>query len=265
MTEPKTGFAPINGLELYYEVHGEGEPLVMLHGGIGAHEQFGPNLAELARTRQVIVAHMQGHGHTRDIDRPYSYPQFGDDVAALIDHLGLGAVDILGYSLGAGVALRVAIQHPDKVKRLIIVSGTMAMNGSYPEIVAAFPAMVENAAAISAGVAASPLAAMYPQVNWETAFRKTGELESELWDWTDEMDTIKAPVLLIFADADSIRPEHMVAMYQKFGGFQRDAGFDGSLRPASRLAVIAGKTHYNILETPEVSTIAEEFLAEVAA
>ena len=265
MSEPKTGFAPINGLEMYYEIHGSGEPLLMLHGGIGAHEQFGPNLAELARTRQVIVAHMQGHGFTKDIDRPYSYPQFGDDVAALLDHLGFVSVDILGYSLGAGIALRMAIQHPQKVKRLIIVSGTMSMDGSYPEVVAAFPAMVQNAAQISAGVAASPLATMYPDVDWETAFRKTGELESEDWDWTDEIGGITAPALLVFADADSVRGEHMVAMYQKFGGFQRDAGLDGSLRPASRLAIISGKTHYNILETPEVSAIAGKFLAEVSA
>jgi len=272
MTEPRTGFAPVNGLELYYEIHGEGEPLLMLHGGIGAHEQFGANLAELAKTRQVIVAHMQGHGKTRDIvDRPYSYPQFADDTAALVDHLGLGAIDVLGHSLGAGVALRLAIQHPEKVRRLIVVSGTMALDGMYPNTLAAFPAMIENAARIGAGVAQSPLAQMYPDVDWTTAFRKMGELESDHWDWTDEIDGIKVPVLLIFADADTVRPEHIVAFYQKFGGFLSDAGLDAnnmpdaSFRPVSRLAIIAGRTHYNLMETLEVSAIVEKFLTEVPA
>lgn len=266
MSEPQTGFAPINGLEMYYEIHGRGEPLLMLHGGIGATEHFGPNIAELAKTRQVIVAHMQGHGFTRDIDRPYSYMQLGDDVAALIDHLGLGSVDLLGYSMGANVAQRTAIQHPEKIRRLILVSGSMAHDGSYPEVIAAFPAMVENAAQIGANVAAnSPLAGMYPDVDWETAFRKMGEMQREPWDWSGEIDAITAPVQLIFADADSVRGEHMVAMYQKFGGFQRDAGLDGSLRATSRLAIIPGRTHYNILETTEASEIVGKFLAEVVA
>ena len=264
MTNPKTGFAPINGLELYYEIHGSGEPLLMLHGGIGASEQFGPNVVELAKTRQVIIAHMQGHGFTKDIDRPYDYAQFADDAAALLDYLKVGALDVLGYSLGAGVAQRLAIQHPDKVRKLVLVSGTMAYDGSYPEIVAAFPAMIANAAQIGAGVSQSPLAAMYPDVNWETAFRKTGELESAHWDWSDEMGTIKVPALLVFADADSVKPDHIVAMYQKFGGFQRDGGMDGSMRSPSRLAILPGTLHYNILETTAVAGAVEGFLANVS-
>lgn len=260
-----TGFAPINGLNLYYEIHGTGEPLVMLHGGIGASEQLGPNVAALAKTRQVIIAHMQGHGFTRDVDRPYNYSAFANDVVGLLDHLAIKRADVLGYSLGAGIALRLAIQHPHRIGRLIMVSGTMAMTGQYPEVVAAFPAMVKNAAAIGKSVAQSPLATTYPDVNWEVAFRKTGALESEMWDWSAELDGIKTPALLIFADADSIRPAHMVEMYQKFGGGQRDAGLDGAARSASRLAILPGRTHYTMMETTEIADLVEAFLSAVNA
>jgi pimeloyl-ACP methyl ester carboxylesterase len=204
MIAPKSGFAPVNGLSLYFEIHGSGEPLVMLHGGIGATEMLGPNLEELARTRQVIVPHMQGHGFTKDIDRPYDYPQFADDLAALLDHLRIARADVMGYSLGAGIAIRLTIQHPDKVRKLISVSGTLTMAGQYPEVVAAFPEMVKNAAEIGAGVAASPMAGMYPDINWETAFRKMGEMASGTWNWTEEVASIEVPVLLVFADADSV-------------------------------------------------------------
>lgn len=260
-TIPQTGFAPANGLELYYEIHGAGEPLLMLHGGIGATEQLGPNVAELARTRQVIVAHMQGHGFTRDIDRPYSLTQFADDVSALLDHLKITKADALGYSMGADVALRLAIQRPEKVGRLILVSGSMAMTGQYPDVAAAFPAMVANAAQIAAGVAASSLATMYPDVNWETAFRKSGIMASEPWDWSEEVGAITAPALLVFADADSIMPDHIMAMWGKFGGGQGAAGFDGSRRPVSRLAILPGRTHYDVMETTDVGAMTEAFLA----
>lgn len=260
MTGFQKGFAPINGLDLYYEIHGSGEPLVMLHGGIGASEMLGPNLEALARTRQVIVPHMQGHGLTRDIDRPYAYPQFADDLAALLDHLAIGRVDVMGYSLGAGVAIRLAIQHPDKVRKLIPVSGILAITGQYPEIVAAFAEMVTNAAEIGAGVAASPMAEMYPDIDWTTAFRKMGEMASTAWDWTEEVAAIQAPVLLIFADADSMTGEHIVSMYRAFGGFAQDAGFDGALRPSAQLAILPGRTHYTIMETEEVAGLVERFL-----
>lgn len=263
MTLSQKGFAPINGLDLYYEVHGSGEPLVMLHGGIGATEMLGPNLELLAKTRQVIVPHMQGHGLTKDIDRPYDYVQFADDLAALLDFLEIENADVLGYSLGAGVTIRIAIQHPEKVRSLIPVSGTLAMTGQYPEIVAAFPEMVTNAAEIGAGLASSPTAEMYPDIHWTTAFRKMGELESEMWDWTEEAKSITAPVLLIFADADSMTGEHIVSMYRAFGGFQRDASFDSSLRASAQLAILPGRTHYDIMEAGEVADLVETFLKQL--
>ncbi|UYN99518.1 MAG: alpha/beta hydrolase [Devosia sp.] len=259
---PKTGFAPVNGLDLYYEIHGSGEPLLVLHGGIGATEQFGPNIALWAQDRQVIVAHMQGHGFTRDIDRAYGYEQFADDVAGLLDHLKLPAADILGYSMGAGVATRLAIQHPEKVTRLVLVSGNMDNAGQYPEVRGTFPAMVDNAAQIGAGMAASPLASFYPDIDWETAFRKMGELQSQHHDWSADFAGITVPTLLLFADADCVTAEQIVAMYRALGGFARDAGLDGSLRPLAQLAVVPGRTHYNILETTQAGEVAARFLAQ---
>ncbi len=260
-TQIKQGHAPVNGLEMYYEIHGAGEPLLILHGGIGATEQFGPNLELWAKSHQVIVAHMQGHGFTRDIDRPYSYVQFADDTAALLDHLGIAQADVLGYSLGGGIAIRLAIQHPAKVRKLISIGASIARDQQYSEVIDAFPAMVANAEQMGAGMSQSPLAATYPDVNWVTAFRKMGELESVERDWSAEFAGLKTPTLLMFADADCYRPEHIVAMYQALGGFLRDASYDGSLRPEAQLAIVPGRTHYNILETTVAGEIVERYLA----
>jgi pimeloyl-ACP methyl ester carboxylesterase len=259
----KTGFAPINGLQMYYEIRGEGAPLLMLHGGIGASEQFGLNLAELAKTRQVIITHLQGHGFTRDIDRPYDFMQMSDDVAALLDHLKIGKTDVLGYSLGGGVTQQLALRHPEKIRALVLVCATAARDGSYPEVVAAFKGMAQAAPQIAMGVRQSPMGAMYPDVDWENAFKKTGALTSAAYDWSTELEQIKVPVLLIYADADSVMPDHMVKLYQAFGGFKRDASFDGSLRPVSQLAILPGRTHYNIMETTDVARLAEAFLAKL--
>jgi pimeloyl-ACP methyl ester carboxylesterase len=256
----RKGTAPVNGLEMHYEVHGEGRPLVMLHGGVVATESLGPNVAELAKSRRVIVAHMQAHGHTRDIDRPITYEGMADDVAALIGYLELGKTDLLGYSMGGGVALQIAIRHPLLVNRLVVVGIPMRDTGSYPEIVAAFAAMPENAAAIAQNIKRSPLAQTYPDADWETAFRKVGQMVAAGYDWSADVGKITAQTLLVYADADAIKPEHMVEFWKALGGGQRDAGLDGSLRPANRLAIVPGTTHYDIMSTTAVARIAQRFL-----
>src|SRR3981081_3224889 len=121
-TTVKTGYAPVNGINLYYEIHGSGEPLILLHGGLGATEMFGEAVPLLAKSRRVIAVDLQAHGRTADIDRPMSFEAMADDIAALIKHLGIEKADVMGYSLGGGVALRVAVQHPDAVKKLMLVS-----------------------------------------------------------------------------------------------------------------------------------------------
>ena len=258
----KSGLAPVNGLQMYYEIHGDGEPLILLHGGVEASEAFGPNLPALAKSRQVIAVHLQGHGHTKDIDRPLRFESMADDVAALIAYLKLGSVDLLGYSLGGGVALQTAIRHPASVKRLIVISAAMAQEGSYPEVNAAFDQMGGHAAQIAQNIKGSPLGKLYPEVNWENLLRKIGEMESRPFDWSAQVKQIKSPTELIFADADSIRPEHIVAFYEALGGGRRDAGLDGSLRSAARLGIVPGATHYNILSTTMVAEMALPFLSQ---
>lgn len=261
MLGTKSGFAPVNGLQMYYEIHGDGEPLVLLHGGVQASEAFGPNLPALAKSRQVIAVHLQGHGHTKDIDRPLRFESMADDVAALIAYLKLGKADLMGYSLGGGVALQTVIRHPASVKRLIVISAAMSQDGSYPEVNAAFDQMSLHAAQIAQNIKGSPLGTLYPEVNWENLLRKIGEMESQNFDWAAQVKQIQSPTELIFADADSIRPEHIVAFYEALGGGRRDAGLDGSLRSATRLGIVPGATHYNILSTTMVAEMVLPFLS----
>ena len=173
-------FADVNGQHIFYSVHGAGKPLILLHGGINP-DSFGSNLAALAKGRQVIAAHLQAHGRTPDTDRPLRCETLGDDVAALIGHLKLGKA-VMGYSLGADVALQTAIRHPDVVDRLVLVSGSMRQDGSYPEVVAAFNQLEANAAMIGGGVKASPLGQAYPDVDWTKLFRKIGDLTKRPFD-----------------------------------------------------------------------------------
>jgi pimeloyl-ACP methyl ester carboxylesterase len=257
----KSGFAQVNGLQMYFEIHGDGEPLILLHGGVAASEVFGPNLLALAKSRQVIVVHLQGHGYTKDIDRPLRFESMADDVGALITYLKLEKADVLGYSLGGGVALQALIRHPASVRRLIVVSAAMAHDGSYPEVNAAFDAMGVHAAQIAQNIKGSPLGKLYPEVNWENLLRKIGQMESQNFDWSAQVKQVKSPIELIFADADSIRPEHIVAFYEALGGGKHDAGLDGSLRPAARLGIVPGATHYNILSTTMVAEMALAFLS----
>lgn len=260
----KSGFAPVNGLRMYYEIHGEGGPLILLHGGVAASEVFGSNLSELAKSRQVIAVHLQGHGKTKDIDRPLRFEFMADDIAALIAYLRLGKADVLGYSMGGGVALQTVIRHPASVTRLIVISAPMAQDGFYPEVNAAFEQMAPSAAQVAQSIKGSPLGQRYPDVNWENQLRKIGDMATRPFDWSAQVKRIQSPSELIFADADAIRPGHIAAFYEALGGGKRDAGLDGSLRSVARLGIIPGATHYNILSTTMVAEMALPFLSATA-
>jgi len=240
-------------------VHGAGKPLILLHGGINP-DSFGNNLPVLAKGRQVIAVHLQGHGRTPDTDRPLRCETLGDDIAALIGHLHLGKADVMGYSLGSDVALQTAIRHPGAVDRLVLVSGTMRKDGSYPEVVAAFNELEASAAMLGPNVKASPLGQAYPDVDWTNLFRKVGDLTKRPFDWSADVAKVQARTLLVFADADSVRPEHMVEFWKALGGGQRDAGIDGSLRPANQFAIVPNATHYTLVVDPMLPKIVERFL-----
>lgn len=254
-------FADVNGQHVFYSVHGAGKPLILLHGGINP-DCFGSNLAELAKSRQVIAVHLQAHGHTPDTDRPLRTETMADDVAALIRHLNVGKADVMGYSLGSSVALQIAIRHPDVVDRLVLVAGRMRQDGSFPEVIAAFNQLEANAAMIGNNVKASPLGQAYPEVDWTNLFSKVGDMTKRPFDRSADVARLQARTLLVFADADAVRPEHMVEFWKALGGGQRDAGLDGSLRPANQLAIVPNTTHYSLAVDPMLPEIVERFLAQ---
>jgi pimeloyl-ACP methyl ester carboxylesterase len=263
-TPTSTARVAVNGVELYYEIHGQGSPLVMLHGGVNPSDMFGAPLTEMARTHQVIAIHMRGHGFSTDSDEPWSYEQMADDVAALLGELGIEKTDVMGWSLGGGVALQTAIRHPDRLGKLIVIGKTARHDAHFPEIQAQFDAMPGMAPEIAQQVEQSPLAAMYPEIDWEVMFRKTGEMQQGPYDWSADIARIASPTLLIFADAELMYPEHMVEMYKLLGGGTRDAGLDGSLRPTpNQLAIIPNTTHYNLMltATRSATDYAKAFLA----
>ena len=258
-TKANEAFADVNGQHVFYSVHGAGKPLVLLHGGIDP-DSFGRNLAELAKGRKVIAPHLQGHGRTPDTARPLREASMADDIAALIRQLKLGKADVMGYSMGSGVALQIAIRHPELVDRLVLVSAAMALDGFYPEGVTAFKQLEANAATYGPEVKASPLGKTYPNVDWTNLFRKVGEMANDTADASAEVAKLKMRTLLVYADADAIRPEHIVAFWKALGGGQRDAGVDGSQRPANQLGVIPNTTHYTIPVDPMLAAMVERFL-----
>lgn len=253
----QSGYAPVDGLKMYYEIHGNGEPLILVHGGVVGITMFGGNVEALAKGRKVIAVELQGHGHTADIDRPLSFEALADDVAALVKYLKLQRVDVMGYSLGGGVALQVAIRHPEIIRKLVVVSAPCKRQGMYPEVLAAMGQMGPGAGEM---MKQSPLSKMYPNVNWTALFTKLGKLLSTDYDWSNEVTAIRAPTMLVFVDADAVRPEHIVEFYQLLGGGRRDAGQDGSGRSVNQLAIVPGETHYTLSSAPALVATVAPFL-----
>jgi pimeloyl-ACP methyl ester carboxylesterase len=250
-------YASVNGLNLYHEIYGTGRPLIILHGGVSASEVFNPILSSLAEKRQVIAVHLQGHGRTIDIDRPLSFEMMADDIAELIEHLNLETADIMGYSLGGGVALQTTIRHADLVRKLVLISTPFKQKGFYPEVL---KDMGQMGAESGKFMEESPLSQLYPDVHWKVLFTKLGNLLRQDYDWSNGVAAIKAPVMIAFADADAVRPEHINEFFRLLGGGQKDAGMNGSGRPNNQLAILPGMTHYNILTFPMLASIIITFL-----
>jgi pimeloyl-ACP methyl ester carboxylesterase len=257
-------YADVNGLSLYYEEHGggDGTPLILLHRALGGGELFAPVLPELSAERRVITVDLQAHGHTADIDRPIRAETCADDIAALIRHLGLEQADVLGHSLGGWIGLRMAIQHSELVRRLVVVSVALRPDGWLPE----FSAQVDAAGpATVQALEGSPFHEYYKQVaprkdDFSRLVEKMFELLKSDYDYSKEIARIKAPILLAFADADAVAPAHMVEFWGLLGGGQRVPNWDGSGRPASRLTILPGTTHDDMHLAPTLVLAVNEFL-----
>ncbi|MEZ4732976.1 MAG: alpha/beta fold hydrolase [Caldilineaceae bacterium] len=262
----KGEYAEVNGIRLYYEVHGkplsEEAPLVMLHGGFSRIEMMRDLIDALGNERTIIGVDLQGHGRTADIDRPIRYPFCADDIGGFIRHLGLAQVDVLGYSFGGGVALRTAIQYPQLVRKLILLSTPTRQSGWLPDVLAGMNGI---SSAIAESMRDTPMYQHYAEVaprpeDFPQLLDKMGDLMRQENDSTADIAGLSMPVMLIYGDADSIAPNHAAEFFSLLGGGQRDAGWDGSGMTKHRLAILPGTTHYNVHESPLVATIVTPFL-----
>jgi pimeloyl-ACP methyl ester carboxylesterase len=247
-------YAKVNGINLYYETHGAGRPLVLLHGGLGSGEMFGPVLPLLAERHRVVTVDLQGHGRTADIDRPIDVRLMAGDIAALIEHLELASPDVVGYSLGGGVALQTAAHYPAKVRRLVAVSANIRPDAIYPEIRAQQSQVNADAAEFMKD---TPMYQLYQRVaprpeDFSRLLTKIGESMSKDYDFTEEVRSLQVPTMIVAADADMAPPSHYVEVFKLLGGGLRDGGWMGEGRPKGghALAILPGLTHYNIFSSP---------------
>jgi pimeloyl-ACP methyl ester carboxylesterase len=243
-------YASVNGLKMYYEIHGTGRSLVLLHGALTTIDtSFGKVLPPLAKTRQVVAIEQQGHGHTADMDRPLTYQQMADDTAALLGQLNIQNADFFGYSMGGGIALQIAIRHPDLVGKLVLAAPAFNREGFYPEIFEQIQRMKPEDLAESPWKAAYDRTAPNPE-HWPTLVAKVQRLVRQFEGRPPEtIQSIKAPALIIIGDSDVIRPAHAVQMLRLLGGGV--AGDDAAGRPhlpRSQLAVLPGTTHVTLVD-----------------
>jgi len=258
----RTGYVPANGVNYYYEIHGQGAPLLVLHGGLGSIAMFEPDLRQLAQSRQVIAVDLHGHGRTSLGDRPISLIAIGDDLAAILGKLGYDSVDVLGYSFGGGAALRLAVQHPKLVRRLVIVSAPYAQDGFYPEML---PQQAAVGAAMADALKPTPMYQSYVAVaprpqDFPRLLDRMGEFMRAPYDWSEDVKKLKGPVLLVYGDHDMIRPEHIVRFYQLLGEGVRDAGWQREHMGQNRLAILPNLTHYEMVMSPALLPTVLPFL-----
>jgi pimeloyl-ACP methyl ester carboxylesterase len=259
-------YAKVNGLNLYFETHGSGRPLILLHGGLGSGEMFGPVVPLLAERRQVITPDLQGHGRTADIDRPIDARLMADDIAALIDHLGLDRPGIVGYSLGGGVAFQTAIKYPAKVSRLVAASANIRRDAIPPEMLAQ---QRQVSAAAAEFMKDTPMYQTYQRVaprpeDFPRLLDKIGESMAKDFDMSEEVRGLQVPTLIVAADADMAPPSHYVEVFKLLDGGLRDGGWAGEGRPKGghALAILPGLTHYNLGMSPLFAAVILAFLDE---
>jgi pimeloyl-ACP methyl ester carboxylesterase len=251
------------GLRVYYEIHGTGEPIVVLAGGLGDISSMAQTIGPLSRERQVIGIDLEGHGRTALRATPLSHDRNGDDVAAVLRHLKIAKADVAGYSHGGDAAIRMAIQHPEMVRNLIVISTAAAREGWYPEVLKGMEAV---SSALAKEMQQTPLyqryAAVAPQPEqWPLLLDRMGELMKKDYDWRGEIAKLRVPTLLLFADHDAVSMRHIAEFFALFEGGVRDAGWEGKPRYArARLAIVPGYTHYNFGMGPDIARVIEAYL-----
>jgi len=248
--EPKTGYAPVNGLKMYYEIHGKGDPVVLLHGAfMTITNNWTEMIAELSKTRLVIAVEMQGHGRTADINRDFSYENLADDIAALLDYLKIKQADVLGYSMGGGVAMQLAIRHPERVRKVVSISAVIRSDGFVKE---GMEALTRLEAGMFKG---SPIETEYKKLSptpdqFETFVKHVVQFASKPYDFgAEKMKATKAPMLFIHGDADGVRLDYIAEVFRLKGG-----EIHGDLRPRSesRLAILPNTTHVTLMNKLDV-------------
>jgi pimeloyl-ACP methyl ester carboxylesterase len=257
-------YAEVNGINLYYETHGSGRPLVLLHGGLGSGEMFGPTLPTLAENHRVIAPDLQGHGRTADIDRPLDVKLMADDIAALIRHLELDRPDIFGYSLGGGVALFTARKYPELVRKLVVLSAHAKREAVYPDMLAQQGQV--SAASVEA-LKGTPIYELYQRVaprpeDFGRLLDKIGAGMAVDFDFRDDIRALQVPTMFAAADADMAPPRHYVEIFELLDGGLRDGGWMGEGRPKGghALAIIPGATHYDVATSPVLAAAVLSFL-----
>jgi pimeloyl-ACP methyl ester carboxylesterase len=260
-------YADVNGIRLYYETHGPADAtrtLVLLHGGLGSGEMFAPVLPALSEGRRVILPDLQGHGRTADIDRPIDVQVMAEDIAALIEHLGLERPDVLGYSLGGGVAFFLAARHPELVGKAIVLSAPIRRDAIYADMLAQ-QAQV-NASAVPF-MQNTPMWELYNRVapepeHFGLLLDKIGASMAKDYDHSDVVRSLQVPTLIAAGDADMAPPAHYVETWKLLGGGLRDGGWMAEGRPAGghALAIIPNATHYNVHVSPVLVAAAKDFL-----
>lgn len=266
-TPTEAGYADVNGVTIWYQTYGAGDPLILIHGGLGSVEMFGPNIALLAAHRRVIGVDLQGHGSTGPLRRPMTFETMATDIAELIRLLGYEKADVLGYSLGGATALRLAIDHPAVVDRLVLVSMTYAFANWHQYNYEGMKGIGADPEAAARSLIGTPQYETYVRkapggaASFVEAVKEIGSLLAAAdYDWSAEVPGVRAPTLVVYADWDAVRISAATKLFELLGGGAQDAGWDRSGMGQNHLAVIPNATHYDIVVNPEVARLAIAFL-----
>jgi pimeloyl-ACP methyl ester carboxylesterase len=265
-TPNESGFADVNGVKIWYQTYGEGDPLILLHGGFGTVEMFGPNIELLAEGRKVIGVDLQGHGGTGPLGRPMTFEAMATDVAELITSLGYEKADVMGYSLGGATALRLAIDHPEVVDRLVVVSAAYAFSNWHTYNFEGMKSINADPEATAQSLVGSPMYEAYVAKapggadSWVEAVKEVGSLVGVDYDFSAEVQTITAPTLVVVGDWDAVRISAATKLFEMLGGGAQDANWDRSGMGQNHFAVIPNATHYETNTLSAVSEVAIPFL-----